>query len=94
VSVSPGTIRQAIEALIAVGLLFKEARYNSRVFQTSNLYTLIRFSTVPGQGPRGTLPGNDTAELLPESPVTSCGKQDRNEPVCSGGTGGVVCGTI
>ncbi|TDA70490.1 MAG: helix-turn-helix domain-containing protein [Clostridia bacterium] len=91
VGASQRTVHRAIKALIAAGLLLKEARYDSRGLQTSNLYTLIRPSTVPEQGPKRKLLGNDAAEPLPESPVTSCGGQDRNEPGCSGGTGGVVC---
>ncbi|MFZ5592328.1 MAG: helix-turn-helix domain-containing protein [Bacillota bacterium] len=42
VGVSQRTVRRAIDALIAAGLLLKEARYDRRGLQTSNLYTLIR----------------------------------------------------
>jgi len=93
VGFSERTVRRAIDALIAAGLLLKEARYDRRGFRTSNLYTLIRPSTVPEQGPKGKLPGKDTAEPVPESPITSCGDQDGNEPGCSGGTGGMASGT-
>jgi hypothetical protein len=92
---SPRTVRRAIEALIAAGLLLKEARYDRRSFQTSNLYTLIRPSTVPEPGPKGTLPVKDTADAEPrtESPAASGCSEDvsRNHPGCSGGTGGVLC---
>ncbi|MHB1127537.1 MAG: helix-turn-helix domain-containing protein [Bacillota bacterium] len=47
VGFSPSTVRRAIDTLTALGLLLKEARYDGRGFQTSNIYTLIRPSSVP-----------------------------------------------
>ncbi|MHB1128214.1 MAG: hypothetical protein ACYC2T_14915 [Bacillota bacterium] len=44
---SLSTVRRAIDTLTALGLLLKEARYDGRGFQTSNIYTLIRPSSVP-----------------------------------------------
>ncbi|MHB1126944.1 MAG: helix-turn-helix domain-containing protein [Bacillota bacterium] len=47
VGFSLSTVRRAIDTLTALGLLLKEARYDGRGFQTSNIYTLIRPSSVP-----------------------------------------------
>lgn len=49
VGFSLSTVRRAIETLTEIGLLIKEARYDGRGFQTSNIYTLIRPSSIPEQ---------------------------------------------
>lgn len=55
VGFSYSTVRRAIEELTKKGLLHKEARFDSRGFQTSNIYTLIRPSSVPEEAEKDNI---------------------------------------
>lgn len=71
VGFSLSTARRAIEILTEKGLLLKEARFDGRGFQTSNIYTLIRPSSVLEQGNDPLPQGKESAEIkldIPELP--------------------------
>jgi len=68
VGFSESTVRRAIDSLIEAGLLTRQPRYDGRGFQVSNIYTLIRPSTVPERGAAAPSPGKDEVEPPAGSP--------------------------
>lgn len=92
VGFSISTVRRAIEILTETGLLIKEARFDGRGFQTSNLYTLIRPSSVPEQGQASLLkervPG-DAEPVITEVSETAQGVL-REQSGCSERAGRVL----
>lgn len=92
VGFSLSTVRRAIEALTETGLLLKEARYDGRGFQTSNIYTLIRPSSVPERGQTIAPEEEETVGSKPGIFALPEVKQGvfREQPGCPEGAGGVL----
>jgi DNA-binding Lrp family transcriptional regulator len=92
VGFSLSTVRRGIEALVETGLLIKEARYDRRGFQTSNIYTLIRPSSVPEREDDLPVEGKKDDEAKPELSQLPESEQGAlsEQPGCSEGASGVL----
>lgn len=92
VGFSLSTVRRAIESLTETGLLLKEARYDGRGFQTSNIYTLVRPSSVPERGQAPAPEAKGTGGIEPGISKEPGEKQGvlKEQIGCSAGAGGVL----